>query len=166
MTMKKIITLLIISLGISGLINAKELDVGLIHTWMNDNYEVIETNLYESDASVVVPTLNTLIDLWLTRDGSISGEVSPLIAVGLKVHPELTLQMLSVNKPSFERWLDELDGMVFTDHSGHQIEQLEKLRIDLIHSLQEYSLEGSTSLTPMSQRLIEKLNSIEIRVIE
>lgn len=80
---------------------------------MNDTYKVVETNLYESNASNRFPTLSTLIDLWFTRDGSISGEVFLLMVVGPKVHPELTLRMMLVNKSSFERWLDELEGMVF-----------------------------------------------------
>ncbi|MCS0449420.1 hypothetical protein [Vibrio diabolicus] len=80
----------------------------------------------------MVPALFSLVEIWKRRDGAISGEVSPLLLVALKIEPQNTLLLLPENPESFNKWLNELEGMVFTDHTGDESNQLEKLRVDVL----------------------------------
>ncbi|WP_253652136.1 MULTISPECIES: hypothetical protein [unclassified Vibrio] len=87
----------------------------------------------------MVPALFSLVEIWKRRDGAISGEVSPLLLVALKIEPQNTLLLLPENPESFNKWLNELEGMVFTDHTGDESNQLEKLRVDVLATMKSYS---------------------------
>ncbi|MGP1388571.1 hypothetical protein ACXHP7_18020 [Vibrio chemaguriensis] len=87
----------------------------------------------------MVPALFSLVEIWKRRDGAISGEVSPLLLVALKIEPQNTLLLLPENPESFNKWLNELEGMVLTDHTGDEGNQLEKLRVDVLATMKSYS---------------------------
>ncbi len=147
-------------------IYAKNQEVNLLHNWMIENYQSIESNLEKKEASEMVPTLFSLVEIWKRRDGAISGEVSPLLLVALKVEPQNTLLLLSESPESFDKWLNELEGMVFTDHRGDASNQLEKLRVDVLATMKSYSRKQPDKLKSMADVLIERLEVIRVRVID
>ncbi|MGI9949238.1 hypothetical protein [Vibrio hyugaensis] len=160
------ITILMMSVFLSLQVYAKNPEVNLLHNWMIENYQSIESNLEKKEASEMVPTLFSLVEIWKRRDGAISGEVSPLLLVGLKVEPQNTLLLLSENSESFNKWLNELEGMVFTDHTGDESNQLEKLRVDVLATMKSYSRKQPDKFKPMVDALIERLEVIRVRVVD
>ncbi|HHF0559217.1 hypothetical protein WMQ59_18735 [Vibrio diabolicus] len=56
---------------------AKNQEVSLLHNWMIENYQSIESNLEKKEALEMVPALFSLVEIWKRRDGAISGEVCP-----------------------------------------------------------------------------------------
>lgn len=162
--MIRTLALLLTSMFYSIIVWGESQDLKLSHSWMNENYETIEANLYDRNSAVFFPTVSTLVDIWSQRDGALSGEVSPLILVALQVDPETTLSLLAKNYSSFEKWLNELEGMVFTDHTGVQKDELEQLRVSTLSSLNAYSEVGEMAL--LSRLLADKLMTIEVRVID
>ncbi|MGR5150172.1 hypothetical protein ACQKP8_26950 [Photobacterium alginatilyticum] len=137
----------------------------LNHSWMNDNYQSIESILKHGEELSVIPVLNTLIDIWLNRDGGVSGEVTPLIVIALINNAEPTLILLSEHPDSFERWLNELDGMVFTDHAGTESEKLNKIKYHVLESMEAYSKNGRQELTIYAEQLIERIEHISVRTV-
>ncbi|EME0096365.1 hypothetical protein VXI05_004469 [Vibrio parahaemolyticus] len=133
---------------------------------MIENYKSIESNLEKKEALEIVPTLFSLVEIWKRRDGAISGEVSPLLLVALKVEPQNTLLLLSESPESFYKWLNELEGMVFTDHTGNERVRLERLRVEVLETMKSYSRNRSDKLKPMADALIERLEVIKVRVID
>lgn len=160
------ITILMMSVFFSLPMYAKNQEVNLLHNWMIENYQSIESNLEKKEASEMVPTLFSLVEIWKRRDGAISGEVSPLLLVALKVEPQNTLLLLSEKQESFDKWLNELEGMVFTDHRGDESNQLEKLRVDVLATMKSYSRKQPDKLKLMADALIERLEVIRVRVID
>ncbi|MGR5108901.1 hypothetical protein [Vibrio jasicida] len=158
--------ILILSAFCSGLLHAKTPEVSLLHNWMIENYKSIEPNLEKKEALETIPTLFSLVEIWKCRDGAISGEVSPLLMVALKVEPKNTLLLLSESPESFNDWLNELEGMVFTDLTGNEVARLEKLRIDVLATMKSYSKEQPDKLKPMADALIEKLKAIRVSGID
>lgn len=138
----------------------------LNHKWMNDNYQSIESTLNNGEEVSVIPVINTLVEIWLNRDGAVSGEVSPLIVLALINNAEPTLILLSENPDSFNRWLNELDGMVFTDHTGTEFEKLNNLKYQAIESMRAYSKYGRAELVLFAHQLIEQLESISVQTVD
>jgi len=87
----------------------------------------------------------------------------PLLLVALKIEPQNTLLLLSENPESFNKWLNELEGMVFTDHTGDESNQLEKLRVDVLATMKSYSRKKPDKLKSMADALIERLEVIRVR---
>jgi len=140
--------------------------VKLNHTWMNDNYQSIELQLQGGEDFLAIPLINTLVEIWLKRDGAISGEVSPLIVVALVNNAEPTLILLSEHPESFEKWLNELEGMVFTDHVGTESGKLKKLKYNAVESMRGYSVSGRPELVVYAEQLILRLESISVRAVD
>ncbi|TOP12801.1 hypothetical protein CGH22_24405, partial [Vibrio parahaemolyticus] len=86
--------------------------------------------------------------------------------IALKVEPQKTLLLLSENPESFNKWLNELEGMVFTDHTGNDSDRLEQLRVDVLATMKSYSGKQSDKLEPMADALIERLDAIRVRTID
>ncbi|MDO6775804.1 hypothetical protein Q4591_10580 [Shewanella sp. 3_MG-2023] len=134
--------------------------------WFNNNYVQIENVLAQDADLSLVPYLNTLIVMWTKRDGAMTGEISPLLAVSLINHPELTLRAFAEHPKSYERWLTQLQGTLFTDFSGNDHKSLKKLHCDLSSAMENYSQYGDESLIPLAMNLLESLKAIEIRVVD
>ncbi|MGI9916776.1 hypothetical protein [Vibrio owensii] len=164
--MMRNIAILMVSVFCSGLLYAKPPEVSLLHNWMIENYKSIELNLSERKTTEMVPTLFSLVEIWKHRDGAISGEVSPLLLVALAAGPQNTLLLLSGSPESFDKWLNELEGMVFTDHTGREMVRLEKLRLDVLATMKSYSKKQPDNFKPMVEALIERLEVIKVSVVD
>ncbi len=133
--------------------------------WMQKNHTQI-SNLLESKAPLsTTPTINTLYDIWVNRDGAVSGEVSPLILAALNNHTEHTLHYLSINNLSFEKWLSELEGIVFTDFSGDTISELKALKHKTIKTLETYLAQDDALYTENGNTLLITLRAIKVRSV-
>jgi len=53
--------------------------------------------------------------------------------------------------------------MVFTDHTGDESNQLEKLRVDVLATMKSYSRKKPDKLKSMADALIERLEVIRVR---
>ncbi|MDO6544000.1 hypothetical protein [Photobacterium sanguinicancri] len=134
--------------------------------WMMVNHSEIELILGKKETVSVIPIINTLVDIWSKRDGGISGEVSPLIVNALTTNTEYTLSMMSDYPDSFQDWLEELDGIVFTDLTGLESEHLNQEKDNLVQALKNYTKNGNSDLGVFAQRLIKRLESISIQVVD
>ncbi|KLV05523.1 hypothetical protein ABT56_11170 [Photobacterium aquae] len=142
-----------------------------IHTnlnleWMKENHRLIEMDLKNRKTNEIIKDLNTLTNIWIERDGAVSGEVSPLLIIAIEKHTDFTLSILSSHPRSFNKWLNELEGIVFTDFNGDQKEKLLKMKKSLSDSLVIYlQSEPSESLKPFALELLKKTNEISVSQI-
>ncbi|WP_064608794.1 hypothetical protein [Photobacterium sp. J15] len=134
--------------------------------WFLSNYHSIERTILTEDKKAVIPILNTLGEIWYKRDGATSGEISPLLAQALITHTDIALSVLSDYPESFERWLAQLQGVLFTDIDGNQKDSLIALRSELITTLSEYSQIGDKRLVPYALRLLDRIKEINVRVVD
>ncbi|EOW0838804.1 hypothetical protein ACWONU_003628 [Vibrio parahaemolyticus] len=135
--------------------------------WMKSNYPRIQKQLRGDDLILVVPTINTLGEIWLHRDGAVSGEVSPLLLVALTHHTHVTLAVLSSEPDSFSKWLNELQGIVFTDFNGGDVEQLSQTKEDVVRALNLYmNSTPQTALAPYGKNLLERIQKVSIRSVD
>lgn len=134
--------------------------------WLHDNYSEIEKVVSNNDSPFFVPVINTLSDIWYKRDGATTGEISPLLAYALISKPELVLCTLSQYPESFQKWLSQLQGTLFTDVTGEQSGELKKIHIELQASMDSYTKTGKVNLIPFSKQISEQLKLIEIRIVD
>lgn len=135
--------------------------------WMKNNYSIIQQKLRHDDSILVVPTINTLGEIWLHRDGAVSGEVSSLLLVALTHHTHISLAVLSSEPDSFLKWLNELQGIVFTDFNGGDVEQLSQTKEDVVRALNSYmNSNPQVMLVPYGKSLLERLEEITIRSVD
>ncbi|MGY0614863.1 hypothetical protein [Vibrio sp. FJH11] len=135
--------------------------------WMKSNYSIIQQKLRHDDSILVVPTINTLGEIWIHRDGAVSGEVSSLLLVALTHHTHISLAVLSSEPDSFLKWLNELQGIVFTDFNGGEVEQLSQTKEDVVRALSSYmNSNPQVMLAPYGKSLLERLEEITIRSVD
>lgn len=134
--------------------------------WFHRNYDHIMVTINSGKNVSLVPIVNTIGQIWKKRDGGISGEVSPVIATLLIQEPDLMLSVFEENSEHFSKWLDELQSPLFTDFTGSDYENLVVLHRELLNAMIEYSKSGDSRLVPFSKRLVEKLRTIDVRVVD
>ena len=134
--------------------------------WMNENQQQIKSTVIDAKSYQLVPTLNTLVDIWLQRDGATTGEVSTYIILALIHHQELMLSMLVENEKSFIYWLSEFQGIVFTDFSGDSFDELQSLHNQLSASMAECIKKCDSNLAINAKKILNKLNETEVRAVD
>jgi len=106
--------------------------------WLHENYSDIEILVQKKgENSSLIPVLNTLGEIWYKRDGGSTGEISPLLAKALITNPDLMLSVLADYPESFSQWLSQLQGILFTDFTGTQFNELKKLHSRLYKAMQD-----------------------------
>ena len=133
--MKKIISCISIIVSLECDASATKNDTNLI--WLDQNLPRITETVTDEITFELIPVLNTLASIWLKRDGGTTAEVSLPIMSALIKHPNLMLPMLTEDTKSFERWLKQFNGIVFTSFSGDSKEKLEKIHTELEKSMFE-----------------------------
>jgi len=130
--------------------------------WLHENYSDIDALVQKKgENSSLIPVLNTLGEIWYKRNGGTTGEISPLLAKALITNPDLMLSILADYPESFSRWLSRLQGTLFTDFTGTQFNDLEKLHARLYKAMKEYTKTGHENLIPFAYRLVEQLKTIK-----
>ncbi|MGR5284237.1 hypothetical protein ACP3V5_02875 [Vibrio maritimus] len=151
---------------ISLLSEAKEQRLNMSLEWFHANYHQIENVLSQKSSFELVPIASTLTEIWLRRDGGLTAEVSQPIVVALIYHPNVMLPMLVEHPKSFSRWLDDLDGVVFTDYSGEQYEELTHLHLSLEQSMENYISSGDLPYKAEAQEILEIVKATKVREID
>ncbi|OAN11382.1 hypothetical protein A3K86_20775 [Photobacterium jeanii] len=147
--------------------NSVEIRTAINLSWFSGNYQHIETSLLTQDTDSVLPLINTLGEIWLQRDGAISGEVSPLLAQAIIMHPEVTLAVLSSHPNSYQKWVErELNGMLFTAQTDKEKLELEMLQGSLAGALADYIPTANTQLKPYAQSLLTAVEASNIRIVD
>ncbi|CCN68935.1 hypothetical protein [Vibrio nigripulchritudo] len=135
--------------------------------WMSSNQPSIEHHLSHGDESVTLPIVNTLISIWIERDGATSSEISPILARSIINEPKLTFLSFNEHKESYQNWLGELQGALFTDYEGNQSEELQSLHEELLTSLEEYiDSEPDLELKDLALALQRRLEKLSVRVVD
>jgi hypothetical protein len=135
--------------------------------WLNQNHEEVIDNLRTGDIQKTLPLINIIRNVWLHRDGAISGEVSPYLAEALIASPEPVLLIFQVHEQEFSKWLNELQGSLFTDYEGDQHKHITALRSSLLDSLGKYiSSNQNGDLTAIAKRLVDKVETLQVRVVD
>ncbi len=135
-------------------------------TWMADNFQQVEKTVSGNRSYELIPVINTLSEIWHRRDGATTGEVSTLIIRALIFHPELMLPMLADKPDSFERWLSQFNGIIFTDYSGDTFDELKLLHKQLTESMLNVSNSCDSGLTHYANRILKQLTITEIKRID
>lgn len=93
--------------------------------------------------------------------------MSLLLLVALTHHTYITLAVLSSEPDSFSKWLNELQGIVFTDFNGGEVERLSHAKEDLVRALRLYmNSNPQVALAPYGESLLERLEGISIRSVD
>ena len=134
--------------------------------WLDQHHEQLVTTLSSSENTDFIPSLNTLLALWEHRDGAITGEVSPYIIQSIVAAPELVLGALESHPGSYSRWLEQLQGQVFTAIEPEQMERLNRLKLDLESALTRYITQPDSQKVESANRLLEQVQAITVRVVD
>ncbi|EGR0111181.1 hypothetical protein OC508_20070 [Vibrio vulnificus] len=162
---RKVLILSLLLFSSSAISSLSRVDLNL--RWMKDNYTVIEEILSGDYSHMVIPTVNTLGEIWFHRDGGVSGEVSPLLVIGLTHHTSITLAVLSSKPDSFSKWLNELQGIVFTDFNGGEVERLTQSHEELVRALRTYLASNpQEDFAHYGQILLERVEVISVRSVD
>lgn len=162
--MKKIIFLLLALYSLFTQAASLKNEINL--SWMANNFQQIEKTLSSRESYELIPVINTLSEIWYRRDGAITGEVSTPIILALIFHPELMLPMLADRPDSFDRWLSQFNGIVFTDYSGDSFDELKLLHKQLTESMSNFAKSCDPHLTPYANKILQQLKITEVRVVD
>lgn len=137
------------------------------HVWMQSHYTVIEHDLRTQSLDAVIPHITTLVSIWEQRDGAMSGEVSPLLITAIIHHTDTTLAMMGASTAAYSKWLNELEGIVFTDFSGDQFAALVALKSALSDALKHYvAIEPVQSQHTVALQLLTHIEAITVRTVQ
>ena len=162
--MKKFICCISILLSLGCDVSAAKNDTNLI--WFDQYLPRITETVTGEITFELIPILNTLTEIWLKRDGGTTAEVSLPIMSALIKHPKLMLPMLTEDSKSFERWLKQFNGIVFTDFSGDRKDQLERMHSELEKSMIECLTRCDKELIPFAEQIVEQLKNTMITVVD
>lgn len=161
--MKVMVSLLLLMYCFSAQATSLKNEINL--SWLSEHIEDVEKNLSNHNTYQLIPVINLLSDIWYNRDGATTGEVSIPIIKALIFHPELMLPMLIEKTDSFERWLLQFNGIVFTDFSGDNAEDLKLLHKKLTESMSNFIAHCDVELKPYAHKILKQLEITEVRVI-
>ncbi|EGQ8019947.1 hypothetical protein KIN38_22030 [Vibrio sp. B511a] len=69
--LKNILILIFLMFSSSVIASTPRTELNLL--WMKNNYFLIQEHLESDESKIVVPTINTLGEIWVHRDGAVSG---------------------------------------------------------------------------------------------
>jgi predicted PurR-regulated permease PerM len=156
-------------LAVASGIHATESLVTVNYQWYLNNYDSVQETIQKGDEREVVPIINTIGAIWRDRDGAIFIEVAPAIAQALLYVPKWMLLWFQANQTQFDAWIETLPYALLTDYVGQtdSVAKLKQLRQRLISALSGYSgTEIDRNLKAMADRLIERLQTTEVRAID
>ncbi|WP_417552528.1 hypothetical protein [Marinomonas fungiae] len=134
--------------------------------WLTQHHKQLEETLSSTDKQDFIPSLNTVLSLWVHRDGGITGEVSPYIIRAIITAPELVLGELETHPESYTRWLTQLQGQVFTAIYPEQLEQLNALKQKVSSVLSDYIQLPDSQAKKTAKRLLRELETITVYVVD
>lgn len=134
-------------------------------SWHQQHQTYIEETLKTTDCNAVIPIINTLGLLWQERDGAVSFEVAPTIAIALTHHPQAMLQWFQKHPDQYTQWLEEIPNTLLTDFQGDQ-QKINQLKQNLIKALYQYTQEPiPTELNALADKMKKQLEKHEIQTI-
>lgn len=74
--------------------------------WFDENYTSINECLKSGCEKQIVPIINTLGTIWISRDGAIGFEVFPSMALALSYRTELMLIWFNQHPDEFSKWVE------------------------------------------------------------
>lgn len=162
--MKKIIFLLLFIYPLFTQAASLKNEINL--AWMANNFQQIEKTVSGNKSYELIAVINTLADIWYHRDGATTGEVSIPIIHALISHPELMLPMLADKPDSFDLWLSQFNGIIFTDFSGNSFNELKLLHEQLTESMFNFSKSCDPNLMPHAGKILKQLKITEVKRID
>ncbi|HAS6055536.1 TPA: HEPN domain-containing protein [Vibrio vulnificus] len=111
--------------------------------------------------------LKMLKDAWINRDGAVWLELSEFFEVLLVHNPDMLVTIFGSDDELLDSWLEAIEGQIFTDFLGGNIERLESLRIQAISKLSSYvkQCESQHKATLVSKILVAVEQS-KVRAID
>lgn len=134
--------------------------------WLSKHHNSAEQALSSVKDANFLPTLNTAVAIWLHRDGALTGEISPYLIKAIIADPELTLMALNDAPESFNKWLKQLQGQVFTVVEVSQIEPLTDLKSELESALVAYIMEPKATQIEPAKRMLEKVQEATVYMVD
>ncbi len=135
--------------------------------WLLNNYHEIANALQSGTTEEVVPLINTLGNIWRFKDGAIGIEVSDLIALSLIHHTKLTLSWFQKHPKAYSSWLNEMPHVLFTDYVGGKVDELYKIKENLLISLSSYEFSHTeVKLEVLADEMVNVIKPIEVREIK
>ncbi|UTV99857.1 hypothetical protein KDW99_01525 [Marinomonas rhizomae] len=134
--------------------------------WLTSHQEYVDNALTSEQSKDFLPVLNTVIAVWERRDGALTAEISPLILQAIIAEPELTFDALHDNPKSFNRWLKQLQGQVFTAINPDQVQPLNDLKMELETSLSSYIIHPDAPFKKQAKRLLEQVQAISVYMVD
>jgi hypothetical protein len=103
---------------------------------------------------------------WIKADGEGAFEVGRLLFWALLLDPNAFYKELSPDTTYFQRFVDEVDVLVFRNFNDTTTAHLERLRIVAIDRLTEKTYGVSENYQPLHKELIETLRLVKVTYVD
>lgn len=133
---------------------------------MNNRHRILEV-FKGNNEKLLNKEISLLLKAWVQRDGAISVEISDFFSQLLLNNPDYIMKMFSQHSVEFEAWLGSLEHSMFTEFATGSAEKLISLKEKISVSLRRYlDTEPPIQYQMMAKRILERIGSISIRVID
>lgn len=138
------------------------------YEWLEQNREKVLELFKIGDSKKCRVPIRKLVDAWVNRDGAIWLEISDFFEVALIHNPHLIIEAFSHDESLLESWLESIDGQLFTDFTGGQVDKLKRNKSSMISSLTKYLKRDDKpeQYKATGRRIMEKIQESEITEID
>lgn len=137
------------------------------YNWLKVNRPEAIKALQGKNKQLLKTAETHLWDAWISRDGSVSGEISEFFEAALQNDPQPIIEIFSNQEEELAAWLNQIDTQMFTDYIGSQSPKLNELKNNIISKLQAYIDHTSTvEHKDIAKRIKAKIESITVREID
>lgn len=137
------------------------------YEWLESHRSKVIEGLKSGDDKKSQYALAMLKESWANRDGSVWLELSEFFETILLYKPSMLITVFQGDDELLDSWLDRIEGQLFTDFLGGEVERLKGLRVDAISSLQsEIERCDNPNDLNLLGKVLKRVEEAKIRVVE
>ncbi|WP_394209225.1 HEPN domain-containing protein [Enterovibrio calviensis] len=137
------------------------------YEWLESHRSKVIEGFINGDEKKSLYALAMLKEAWVNRDGAVWLELSEFFETILVYKPSMLLAVFKDDDALLDSWLDRIEGQLFTDFLGGEIERLKGLKMEAITSL-EAEIERCDNQKDLRvfKNVLERVEQAQIRAVE
>lgn len=137
------------------------------YEWLESHRSKVIESFKSGDKKKSLYALAMLKEAWVNRDGAVWLELSEFFAIILKYKPSMLLTVFEDDDDLLDSWLDRIEGQLFTDFLGGEVEHLKALKVEIVTSLESEieRCENSKNLAVLT-KVLERVKQAQISAVD